>query len=695
MRGRMLSGVMYTGMEKILVYVISFLQSVVLARLLSPSDFGLTAMLGIFLGLGICLSESGLGTALVICHSEAIVRLERRVFVWNVMVALAIYVVLSACAPLVARWYDNPMLASLMWVMAIGLIINAAAVVAAARMTREERFGRLAFANGVSSIVGASVAIVLAWRGWGVWSIAWMGVVGASVRTVMVLWLGRRTENAVLEVKCDFGSEFGKMLVYGTKLMVSSIIHTFYTESYNLVIGKLWSSAAVGLFVRGNRWARLPAEIVNESVGRIALPTFAGGADKTRIARRFWVINIALLWPGLLVLWIWAPEIVGMVLGDKWLDCVPYMRILIFGQLFTAGGNIALVWLRADGRSADILRTDAWKKPIGMLALLCGVPFGVLGLCWAKVVSDIAEFVVDVIYATRRKLSEPIDLVYVWYGEKDPPKGIEKCRASDNGELYWSIRSVDRFAPWFRNIFVVVNDGTVIPEWLSENKRVKIVELNEIVQPATIKLNNSAAIELWIYRIPGLSERFVYANDDMFLGRPVLPEDFFDRKGRMICRYSGYGDIMVGSPRNDYEGMLQYSRLFLNDPYTRPPHHNMDGYLKSVFVDFWAKYPEETLRSASFRYRTSDQFHRDVMSCFAVKNGRGVRKVCDRWVRLRRLLGMMPYTSLCLSLSDRKIAEWIRKDRPKFFCLNDTEYCTDDDRARVRSLLAEIFEHED
>jgi len=395
--GRVVSGMLYTGIEKVLVNGVNFVQGVVLARLLCPGDFGLAAMLGVFLGLGGVLADSGLGTALVISRGKNLARVERQVLVWNVGLALAIYALLAIAAPWIARWYGKPILAPMMWAMASGLVINAASVVATARLVREEKFGYMAWVNGLSAVAAAIVAIVLAWRGFGVWSIVWMGIASAVVRTALA-WKFAPPASIAGQVPDD---GFRGMLSYGWKLTVSGIIHTVYTESYNLVIGKMWSPTAVGLFARGNRWAKLPGEVVNESVGRVALPMMAKGTGVGDRGFKFMMVNGALLWPGLAVLWIWAPETVMFVLGEKWIDCVPYLRILVIGQFFTPIGGIALQKLRADGRSGGVLVTDVIKKPLGLFALVCGMPFGVVGLCWAKVASDAIEALVDVVVAWR------------------------------------------------------------------------------------------------------------------------------------------------------------------------------------------------------------------------------------------------------------------------------------------------------
>lgn len=388
-------GVVWTGIEKILVYGISFAQGIVLARLLGPEDFGLTAMLGIFLVLGGLLAESGLGTALVVYGGSR--SLERKVFKWNIGLAGALYSGLVIAAPLIGSWFAQPQLVSLVRALGTVVIINALSVVGTARLTRQLKFDVLASINAGSTIFAAGVAILLAWNGCGVWSIAIMGVVSVVIRTSLILVVAR---GGTEETR---GSEapFGELLRYGWKMMTSGIISVLSSESYNFVIGKLWSAGAVGLFARGQRWAKLPGEVVNESVGRVALPVLAGSATGGEKRWRWSALNVALLWPGLVVLWIWAEEIVAFVLGAQWIACVPYMRILIVGQFFTPISNLALTRLKAAGRADLVLKTDFIKKPIGIAALLAGLPFGVTGLCWAKVMDDIVEAAVDALVVRR------------------------------------------------------------------------------------------------------------------------------------------------------------------------------------------------------------------------------------------------------------------------------------------------------
>ena len=380
---------LWTGLEKILVQGIGFAQGVVLARLLKPEDFGLAAMLGIFLGVGSALAESGLGMAYVVYG-----RNSRRVFWWNVGIGAAIYAVLAALAPFIANFYGEPVLKPLLWVMGLGMVLNAASVLGSARLQRERRFGALSSVNVVTTLAAFLAAVALALCGWGVWAIAWMGVIGAVLR------LAALAATRSLKFATDDDGDFRKMLGYGLKLTLSGLIHTVYTNAYNLVVGKMFSPAAVGLFSRGMRWAALPTEVVDDSVGRVALPDMAQGV---RSARHYMLLNALLLLPMLVLLWLFADVVVGFVLGAAWLGCVPYIRILLVGVLFAPVTNIALQYIRAKGRSDLVLVTDAIKKPvqIGLLAAGAFMVYaglggqGVLMLCWTKAVGDIVEAATD------------------------------------------------------------------------------------------------------------------------------------------------------------------------------------------------------------------------------------------------------------------------------------------------------------
>lgn len=308
----------------------------------------------------------------------------------------------------------------------------------------------------------------------------------------------------------------------------------------------------------------------------------------------------------------------------------------------------------------------------------------------------------------------PVEFVYCWCNGADPEFWAEKaryspgaetrddadCRYIDNGELVRSLASVALYAPWIRRIWLLVNDVSAIPPAVARDPRIVVVRHREVIPAEHLPLFNALSIELWLDRIPDLSERFVYLNDDTFLGAPVTPRDFFTDDGKVICRYFRNRIVPSGGA---YEAALLNARAFLRDvaadhPLDREwlkaapyyPHHNADGCLKGVFSDFRASFPEPLTASASCRFHTPGQFSRDIFSLWAMATGRGVFRGIWR-NRIVRRLGWPRAESAFGKLSNADVFETIERHRPSFFCLNDTEESTDAQRARLRSWLERRF----
>ena len=374
----------YTLLEKFLIQGLGFVQSIVLARLLTPGDFGLVAMLGVFLGLGGILAESGLGSAYVVLGGDA-----RRVLKWNLGAACLLYLVLALCAPLIAAWYERPVLRELTWVMGLTVILYAASVVRVAALQRAKRFRMLSLANGSSVLAAFLVAVTCAACGCGVWSIVAGTLASGVVRLVVLCCAGSLAQEE---------GDFGRLLSFGWKSLVCGLVGTVYFHAFRLVIGKAFDPSAVGIFHRAQHWATLPGSVANEAVGRVALPSLTDG---TGGGGRWLAWNCALVWPALCVLWIWATEIVTLVIGEQWLDAVPYLRIMIFGALFAPLANVAETCLKARERADLVLLAEVIKKPFQIAALVVGAFFGMTGLCWAVVAGEATSAAVNGLMVVR------------------------------------------------------------------------------------------------------------------------------------------------------------------------------------------------------------------------------------------------------------------------------------------------------
>jgi hypothetical protein len=304
-----------------------------------------------------------------------------------------------------------------------------------------------------------------------------------------------------------------------------------------------------------------------------------------------------------------------------------------------------------------------------------------------------------------------IDLVYLWVDGSDPVWRARKMaftgappdkpseqnckgRWADNDELRYSLRSVEKFAPWIRRIFIVT-DGQ-IPAWLdTSNPRVCLIDQNDILPPEARPCYNSAVIEYFLHRIPGLAEHFLYANDDMFVGAPVEPGDFFTpdgrpivrlipkRLGRLRCAIKGWLGKDIGYYRRTVCHASNEVGRITGRYFSSIPHHNIDAYRLSdnrlaaeeVFVDLLAAMlPHHT--------RTDGDLQRAALSYWALATGRASKRlVADK------------SESVYVHAHRDDCGEVIARHTPRLFCINDNQHTSDDNRKRIRPLLESLFPH--
>lgn len=311
---------------------------------------------------------------------------------------------------------------------------------------------------------------------------------------------------------------------------------------------------------------------------------------------------------------------------------------------------------------------------------------------------------------SRRLIMEQgleIDLVYMWVDGSDP-KWLEKhnratgktdessdvnskARFVNNDELKYSLRSVERYAPWIRHIFIVTDNQ--VPEWLdTSNPRVTIVDHSEILPEKSRPCFNSTLIEHFIYKIPGLAEHYILANDDMMLNKPLKPSDFFDREGfpvmrlvrRPFMRLMSWLQINVfGKKMGNYKTQLRNSALLVKRRsgkyYEGKPHHNMDAYNR-VFVehveDVFKKEFEPTFEHP---IRDDADFQRIVYYYMGMAEGKGRPEYVDK------------HTSFQLSVAKPYHYERLEKYDPVFFCMNDSPKATDAQRLAAKDYLSRRF----
>lgn len=300
-----------------------------------------------------------------------------------------------------------------------------------------------------------------------------------------------------------------------------------------------------------------------------------------------------------------------------------------------------------------------------------------------------------------------IDLVYLWVNGNDPQwlakrnacigkteeKSAVNCdgRYADNDELKYSLRSIEKYAPWLRRIFIVTDNQ--VPVWLdTSNARVRIVDHKEIMPDVCLPCFNSAVIEHFLYKIPGLAEHFIYANDDMFINKPVTPETFFGKDGLPIVRFNRrpfrkwtllFKEKVQGKWLSNYVQTIRNSAELVEKKYGKyyggKTHHNIDAYLRSDYEHAAKVFEDEIRTTLPNHVRSENDIQRNIYSYVALAEKRAhLHYVTQR-------------TSFRLHIQNESHYGKLGRYNPILFCMNDSQYAKDCDRKRAAAFLDKRF----
>ena len=301
----------------------------------------------------------------------------------------------------------------------------------------------------------------------------------------------------------------------------------------------------------------------------------------------------------------------------------------------------------------------------------------------------------------------PIDLVYLWVDGNDPEFRARRnaalgrteevaevnCegRISNNEELKFSLRSVEKYAPWIRHIFIITDNQR--PDWLDETKsRVTIVNQNDLLPPESVPTFNSVVIEHRLHKIPGLAEHFLYSNDDMFFNRAVTPADFFTPDGLPVMRLNRrpLRKLTLWLEKHIQKKELStYNRTILRAGnmvkektgkfLPHKPHHNIDAFCKSQYEETYEAFRDEIKHTLSNKLRSDSDIQRVIYSYYPI----ALKKATLTFVSQR--------TSFRLHIERHRNYDKLKRYNPMLFCLNDSQYANDDDRRLMREFLENRF----
>lgn len=367
--------------------IISFIVSTVLARLLLPAEFGLIGMIGIFVAVGGALISSGLANSLI-RTTDPDQSDYSTVFVFNLVGSFVIYCILFIAAPYIADFFKQPLLIPITRISTLSFIISAFAAVQVVRLHKNLDFKTETTASVVSNIAGGIVGVLLAYSGFGVMSLVYMGLTSALVNTAM-LWVQSGWKPSLIFDKKKFKNHFG----FGSRIMLTGLIDTLFTNLYIIVIGKYFSPVQVGFYNRADSIKQLPVTTFSSIFNKVTYPLFAeiknDNARLKSVCKQLMKMVIFIIAPILMIMGILAEPLFRFLFTEKWLPAVPYFQILCINGVLFPLHSYNLNILSVKGRSDLILRLEIVKKTLLVLVLAISFQFGMYGLLWGQVIFSI------------------------------------------------------------------------------------------------------------------------------------------------------------------------------------------------------------------------------------------------------------------------------------------------------------------
>lgn len=373
--------------------LVTFIVSIVLARILTPSDYGTIALVTVFTTILQVFIDSGLSTALI-QKKDADDLDFSSVFYFNFVICIILYLIMFVSAPFIADFYKDSSLVSIVRVISLTLIISGVKGVQQSYVSRHMLFKRFFFSTLGGTIFSAVLGIIMAYAGFGVWAIVFQQLSNNAIDT-LILWITVKWR----PIKKFSWSRLKNLLSFGWKMLASSLLDTVYNNLRNMIIGKLYTSADLAFYNQGDKFPKLIVTNINTSIDSVLLPTMSNEQDNhvrvKDMTRRAIKISTYIMAPLMIGLAFCAKPIVQIVLTDKWLPCVPYLQIFCISYLFWPIHTANLNAIKAMGRSDLFLKLEVIKKIIGMILLLITMNISVMAMAYSLLISGLLSQVIN------------------------------------------------------------------------------------------------------------------------------------------------------------------------------------------------------------------------------------------------------------------------------------------------------------
>lgn len=391
--------VIWSAMERFSVQSIQFILTVILARLIAPAEFGLIAMLSIFMQVAQSFVDSGFSNALIQKKNRSEIDFAT-VFYFNCAISIAAYLALYISAPYIARFYSEPILSDICKWIGLNLIIQGIAVVQVAKLTIDLNFKTQAKASLVAITISGALGLFFAYNGYGVWALVIQSLLNATINTLLLFVYTKW--KPTLEFSW---SSLKSMFAFGSKLLLSGLLHTIYTNLYSLVIGRKYKAVDLGYYNQANQIARFPSVSLMAVITRALYPIQCKNQDNYQLLQQSFIkylrMSCFLVFAVMAGIASLSEPLVLFLLTDKWIAIAPILSVLCVGYMFTSITVLNNQILNVRGRSDLFLKVEIIKKVVGVVILVATVPYGVVIICLGILLYNICDMLLVIYYSKK------------------------------------------------------------------------------------------------------------------------------------------------------------------------------------------------------------------------------------------------------------------------------------------------------
>ncbi|MDF4222880.1 lipopolysaccharide biosynthesis protein [Maribacter sp. M208] len=390
---KIFKGAIWSVIEKLSVQVISFALGIVLARLLTPSEYGTFGLLIVFITISQVFIDSGFSQALIQTPNRNQKDIST-VLTFNIIVALVCYFLLFVGAPFVADFYEITELKNLLRVVAFSLIINSMFSVPSTLLTIEMNFRLLAKITFISTLISGILAIIAAYSGLGVWALVLQVLLKGIISTIL-FWISIKS---IPKIKF-YNESFRKLFSFGSKLLISNLLANILSNLNSILIGKYIGTKELGFYTRGTQFTDMAYNVINSSINSVLLPSLSTVQNDVETlvsyCRTLLKITTLVTVPIFLCLAIFSEPLILLLLSEKWAMAIPIMQIFCIARMITISIGISSNMLYVVGRTDLSLKQEYFKIAVRVIFLLLALPYGIYYIALAELASTTSHFFIN------------------------------------------------------------------------------------------------------------------------------------------------------------------------------------------------------------------------------------------------------------------------------------------------------------